>query len=167
LRDALTAAIFDKDGSGLLQLADASDRRDRDGSYGQLNYAFPAIRCLDSQDDSVQAAEHRLAEESRSAPVLGRLNGPDLACPLWPVKSAPKQPAVDAVGAPPIVVIGTTGDPATPYEYAKSMARELRPAVLVTFDGEGHLAYGQSGCVRELVVAYLARNELPRDGTRC
>jgi hypothetical protein len=37
----------------------------------------------------------------------------------------------------------------------------------VTFDGEGHLAYGQSGCVRELVVAYLARNELPRDGTRC
>ena len=122
LRDALTAAIFDGDGAGLLQLADASDRRDRDGTYGQLNYAFPAIRCLDSQDDSVRAAEKRLAEESRRAPILGRLNGPDLACPLWPVKSAPKQPVVDADGAPPIVVIGTTGDPATPYEYAKSMA---------------------------------------------
>jgi pimeloyl-ACP methyl ester carboxylesterase len=167
LRDALVAAIFDKDASGLLRLADASDRRDRDGSYGQLNYAFPAIRCLDSQDNSVRAAQHRLDEDSRSAPVLGPLNGPDLSCPLWPVKSAPKQPVVDAAGAPPILVIGTTGDPATPYEYAKSMARELRSAVLVTYDGEGHLAYGQSSCVRVIVVAYLVRDHVPRDGTRC
>jgi pimeloyl-ACP methyl ester carboxylesterase len=167
LRDALTAAIFDGDGAGLMQLADASDRRDRDGNYGQLNYAFPAIRCLDSQDDSVRAAEKRLAEETRRAPILGRLNGPDFACPLWPVKSAPKQPAVDAAGAPPIVVIGTTGDPATPYEYAKSMADQLSSAVLVTFNGEGHLAYGQSGCVKSLVDAYLVRGQVPRDGTRC
>ena len=167
LRDALTAAIFDKDGSGLLQLADASDRRDRDGDYGQLNYAFPAIRCLDNQDDSVRGAQKRLAEESRSAPVLGPLNGPDLVCPLWPVKPASKQPVVDADGAPPIVVIGTTGDPATPYEYAKSMARELGSGVLVTLDGEGHLAYGQSSCVRQLVVGYLVRDEVPRDGARC
>jgi pimeloyl-ACP methyl ester carboxylesterase len=167
LRDALTSAIFDNDGSGLLQLADASDRRDRDGSYGQLNYAFPAIRCLDSQDDSVKAAEKRLVEDSHRASVLGKLNGPDLACPLWPVKPAPKQPAVDADGTPPILVIGTTGDPATPYEYAKSMARELGSGVLVTFNGDGHLAYGQSGCIRQLVVAYLVDNEVPRDGTRC
>jgi pimeloyl-ACP methyl ester carboxylesterase len=167
LRDALATAIFDKDAGGLLQLADASDRRDRDGNYGQLNYAFPAIRCLDSQDDSVREAERRLAQESRTAPVLGHLNGPDLSCPLWPVKSAPKQPLVDGAGAPSIVVIGTTGDPATPYEYAKSMARELKSGVLVTFHGEGHLAYGQSGCVREVVVAYLVRDQVPRDGTRC
>lgn len=167
LRDALNAAIFDGDAAGLLELADASARRDRDGSYGQLNYAFPAIRCLDSQDDSVRAAEKRLAEESKSAPTLGRLNGPDLVCPLWPVKPAPKQPAVDAAGAPPILIIGTTGDPATPYEYAKSMADELSSGVLVTYDGEGHLAYGQSGCVKTLVNAYLVRNQVPRDGTRC
>ena len=125
------------------------------------------IRCLDSQDDSVRAAEKRLAEDTREAPILGRLNGPDLVCPLWPVKPAPKQPEVDANGAPPIVVIGTTGDPATPYEYAKSMADELSSAVLVTFDGEGHLAYGQSRCVKTLVDAYLVRNQVPRDGTRC
>jgi pimeloyl-ACP methyl ester carboxylesterase len=167
LRDALIAAIFDGDGAGLLQLADASDRRNRDGTYGQLNYAFPAIRCLDSQDDSARAAEKRLAEESQRAPILGRLNGPDLACPLWPVKSAPKQPTVDAQGAPPIVVVGTTGDPATPYEYAKLMADELSSAVLVTFNGEGHLAYGQSGCVKAQVDAYLVRDQVPRDGTRC
>jgi pimeloyl-ACP methyl ester carboxylesterase len=167
LRDALNAAVFDGDAAGLLELADASARRDRDGNYGQLNYAFPAIRCLDSQDDSVRAAEKRLAEESKSAPILGRLNGPDLVCPLWPVKPAPKQPAIDAAGAPPILVIGTTGDPATPYEYAKSMADELSSGVLVTYEGEGHLAYGQSGCVKTLVNAYLVRNQVPRDGSRC
>jgi pimeloyl-ACP methyl ester carboxylesterase len=167
LRDALTAAIFDGDGGGMQQLADAADRRDRDGTYGQLMYAFPAIRCLDSQDDSVRAAEKRLAEDTREAPVLGRLNGPDLVCPLWPVKPAPDQPKIDADGAPPLVVIGTTGDPATPYEYAKSMADELSTAVLVTFEGEGHLAYGQSDCVKALVDAYLVRNQIPRDGTRC
>jgi pimeloyl-ACP methyl ester carboxylesterase len=167
LRDALAAAIFDKDGAGLLELADASDRRDRDGNYGQLNYAFPAIRCLDSQDDSVREAQDRLAEDARKAPVLGQLNGPDLTCPLWPVKPAPEQPVVDAAGASPIVVIGTTGDPATPYEHAKSLARELQSGVLVTFQGEGHLAYGQSGCVRQLAVAYLVRDVVPRDGTQC
>jgi len=167
LRDALDDAIFDNDGSKMLQLADASDRRNRDGSYGQLNYAFPAIRCLDSQDNSVRAAEKRLAQESRTAPVLGRLNGPDLVCALWPVKSATKQPTVDGEGAPPIMVVGTTGDPATPYEYAQSMARALGSGVLVTLDGEGHLAYGQSACVRKLVVAYLVQDEVPRDGTHC
>ena len=166
-RDALTAAIFDGDGGGMLQLADAADRRNRDGTYGQLMYAFPAIRCLDSQEDSVRSAAKRLAEDTREAPILGRLNGPDLVCPLWPVKSAPDQPEVDAAGAPPIVVIGTTGDPATPYEYAKSMADELSSAVLLTFDGEGHLAYGQSRCIKTLVDAYLVRNQVPRDGTKC
>ena len=70
-------------------------------------------------------------------------------------------------GAPPIMVVGTTGDPATPYEYAQSMARALGSGVLVTLDGEGHLAYGQSACVKSQVDAYLLRDQVPRDGTRC
>ena len=76
LRDALDEAIFDHDGSKMLQLADASDRRNRDGSYGQLNYAFPAIRCLDSQDNSVRAAEKRLAQESRTGAGVGTVERP-------------------------------------------------------------------------------------------
>ena len=80
-----------------------------DGSYGQLNYSFPAVRCLDSQDDSVREAQQRYRKASDAAPVLGRVNGPDLVCPLWPVASAPPQPTIDGKGAPPIVVIGTTG----------------------------------------------------------
>ena len=99
--------------------------------------------------------------------MLGRVNGPDLVCPLWPVGSAPPQPTIDGKGAPPIVVIGTTGDPATPYEYAETMAEQLDSGVLVTFDGEGHLAYGQSECVQRLVVAYLANDAVPADRSRC
>jgi hypothetical protein len=71
------------------------------------------------------------------------------------------------VGTPPILVIGTTGDPATPYEYAKLMAGELGSGVLVTFDGEGHLAYGQSSCVKAIVDGYLVRDQVPRNGIRC
>ena len=64
--------------ASMLQLADASDRRNRDGSYGQLNYAFPAIRCLDSQDNSVRAAEKRLAQDSRTGADSGPVERPDL-----------------------------------------------------------------------------------------
>ena len=74
--------------------------------------------------------------------MLGPLGGADLTCALWPVAPAPQQPSIDGDGAPPIVVIGTTGDPATPYEYAVDMADRLKSGVLVTYRGEGHLAYG-------------------------
>ena len=125
------------------------------------------MRCLDSQDSSVSEAEKRYAHVSKAAPVLGRLGGPDLTCALWPVAPAPPQPAVDGAGAPPIVVIGTTGDPATPYEYAVDMAERLKSGVLVTHRGEGHLAFGANGCVNRLVIDYLARDLVPLDKTRC
>ena len=64
-------------------------------------------------------------------------------------------------------MIGTTGDPATPYEYAVDMADRLKSGVLVTYRGEGHLAYGSSECVNQLVIDYLARDRVPPDRTRC
>ena len=167
LRDALVAAIFDNDASGLLALGDRANFRRDDGSYVQINYSFPAVRCLDSQDTSVREAEKKYERVARAAPVLGRLGGADLTCPLWPVAPAPRQPPIDGAGAPPIVVIGTTGDPATPYEYAVDMARRLKSGVLVTYRGEGHLAFGSSGCVRQLVVDYLVQGRVPADSTRC
>ena len=167
LSDALVDAIKNQDPSGLLELSDYSNRRRVDGTYGQLSYSFPAVRCLDSQDNSVREAQRRYRKITYAAPILGPVNGPDLVCPLWPVASAPAQPAIDGKGAPPIIVIGTTGDPATPYEYAVTMAEQLESGVLVTFEGEGHLAYGKSECVQRIVVAYLASDTVPADGTRC
>jgi pimeloyl-ACP methyl ester carboxylesterase len=167
LRESLVAAIFDNNARGMLALADRSNFRRDDGSYAQINYSFQAVRCLDSQDDSVREAARRYERVSKAAPVLGRLGGPDLTCALWPVAPAPPQPAIDGNGAPPILVIGTTGDPATPYEYAVDMADRLKSGVLVTYRGEGHLAFGSSECVNRLVIDFLAQDQAPLDGTRC
>jgi pimeloyl-ACP methyl ester carboxylesterase len=167
LRDSLVAAIFDNDARGVLALGDRSNFRREDGSYDQIAYSFPAVRCLDSQDTSVRRAEKQYARVSKAAPVLGRLGGFDLTCALWPVAPAPPEPQIDAEGAPPLVVIGTTGDPATPYEYAVDMADRLKSGVLVTYRGEGHLAFDSSECVHRLVLDYLMRDQVPQDRTRC
>jgi pimeloyl-ACP methyl ester carboxylesterase len=166
LLEALTTAS-QGNAQALLKLADEGNFRSSDGSYGQINDAFPAVRCLDSRASSVRAAQRSAKRQAEKAPVLGPLSGPDLVCPLWPVAPAPKEPRIEALGAAPIVVLGTTGDPATPYENAEGMARQLDSGVLVTLEGEGHTAYGQSSCVRSSVDAYLVDGVVPQDGTRC
>ncbi len=72
-------------------------------------------------------------------------------------------------GAGPILVIGNTGDPATPYEGAKKMADELGEGVgvHVTVDGEGHCAYGVNGCLTGLVDKYLLDGTVPENDTIC
>ena len=161
------AAARRGDGQPLLKLADEGNFRSPDGSYGQINDAFPAVRCQDSRASSVRAAERSARQQAKRAPIIGRLAGPDLICPLWPVPPAPKEPRITARGAAPIVVVGTTGDPATPYENAEGMARQLDSGVLVTLEGEGHTGYSQSVCVRSAVDAYLVDGVVPRHGTRC
>lgn len=154
-------------GAALLALADAGNERGRDGHYGSVATAFPAIRCRDSQAESVADADRRAAGLVAKAPVLGPFNGADVYCPLWPVPPAPKVGRLHRVGDRPVVVVGTTGDPATPYEYAIDMARDLDSAVLVTREGEGHTAYGSSTCVRQLVQAYFNEDRVPAAGIRC
>ena len=167
--DLLRALVAGAGGDGreLLALADQGNQRDADGTYGQINDAFPAVRCLDSRETSIARAEEEAAEEAARAPVLGAFAGADLVCPLWPVAPAPKAPRITAAGAGPIVVLGTTGDPATPYENAVAMADQLRSGVLVTLEGEGHTAYDQSSCVRGLVLPYLRGGPPPPDRSRC
>jgi pimeloyl-ACP methyl ester carboxylesterase len=167
LRQALIAAIQKGDGGILLRLADVYLGRSEDGQYDQDLSANPAIRCLDSQKVSVRKELKEDAAEIKSAPTLGKFWGSDLLCPLWPVAPAPKLPKITARGADPILVIGTTGDPATPYEYAVDMARQLESGVLIKLRGYGHLAYGQSPCVRRIVHAYLIDDRVPADGTTC
>ncbi len=167
LRQALIAAIEKGDGSMLLRLSDVYLGRSKDGQYDQDISANPAIRCLDSQKVSVSKELKEDAVDIKSAPTLGRSWGSDLTCPLWPVAPAPKLPKIIGPGADPILVIGTTGDPATPYEYAIGMARQLESGVLIRFRGFGHLAYGQSPCVRKIVHAYLVEDMVPADETTC
>lgn len=166
LLQALQQAIEQTDGRALLFYADQLNSRDDQGHYGQSNYAFPAIRCLDQRDRGVQGEIAAARQASTKAPTVGSFFGPDLQCALWPVAAVPPLELVGA-GAAPIVVIGTTLDPATPYEYAVGMARQLRSGVLVTFKGRGHTAYGKSPCVQKLVVGYLVDGRVPADGSTC
>ncbi len=168
LRFALELAVFRDDPRVLLLLADSYHRRDaKTGVFGQDNFGFPAVRCLDKQQSDPEEARREADNDRAKAPTLGYVSGPDYVCPMWPVAPAPKGPKITGAGAPPILVIGTTGDPATPYEYAQRMAQQLTSGVLVTYRGEGHLAYGDSECVQAIVRNYLVRGKVPADGVTC
>jgi len=173
LTQALTAA-FKGDGGVLLRLSDAYFRRQPDGSYSEnLGEANPAINCLDSADDddesTIEEVQASLPRFSKASPVFGRaLAWGALSCSDWPIKSTHPQVDVDATGSKPIVVLGTTRDPATPYEWAKALADELGTAVLVSRQGDGHTAYTSGNrCVKKLVDDYLVDGKVPKDGANC
>ncbi|MFF5500660.1 alpha/beta hydrolase [Streptomyces roseolus] len=171
LTEALEAAEAG-DGSGLLRLADAYNDRDEQGRYATQSHSQRAISCADSSERPTAArAKALLPEFRRLSPVFGALLAWDTAgwCAGWPVKGEARTPAASAPGADPVLVVGTTGDPATPYEGAERMAAELGEGVgvLVTNKGEGHGAYGTSPCVTRTVDAYLLDGEVPAYGTTC
>ena len=160
-------AAIDGDGAALLHSSDGLSDRGEDGRYGSLFYSFPAIGCADSKDEGVVEAEQRWVQDQQKAPIYGKYFGPGYTCALWPVRSAPQfQPT--GSGAAPIVVVGATGDPATPYQNAVTMAKQLTSGVLLTYEGEGHGTFGgKSTCIDRAVIAYLTQGTVPADGTRC
>ena len=166
---ALAAASLDGDGTGLLRLADLYNDRAPDGTYANSTFAFVAIGCADRTPVSPaeQAAlEARLPEVApRFAPLF--LAGED-PCDGWPTPPTATLDPFRAAGAPPILVIATTGDPATPYAWGQRLAEELESGVLVTYQGDVHTVYGSGvGCVDDLVDAYLIDLEVPDEGVVC
>ncbi|MEU9993520.1 alpha/beta hydrolase [Streptomyces sp. NPDC048045] len=161
------------DGSQLLALADDYDERDGSGHYGTTSHSQRVISCLDDrQRPTLAQAKRLLPEFERISPVFGAFMGWDTAgwCHDWPVPGQFDTPEVSAAGAAPILLVGNTGDPATPYEGARRMADELGEGVGValTWKGEGHGAYGNgSDCVDSAVNAYLIDGTVPKDGTVC
>ncbi|MFE9608990.1 alpha/beta hydrolase [Streptomyces sp. NPDC006012] len=172
LTDALKAAE-QGDGSGLLSLADEYDERDSAGRYGTSSQSQRVISCLDDKRrPSPEDAKKVLPEFDRISPVFGKFLGWDTAgwCYDWPVAGQFDTPQVSAPGAAPILLVGNTGDPATPYEGTRRMADELGKGVGVelTWKGEGHVAYGSgSDCVDATVDAYLLDGKVPKDGKVC
>lgn len=170
LSDALDLALSG-DGTGLLDLADWYIERDADGQYeSNINEAYVAVKCVDyPAAQNLAQAEANAAEVERAAPTLGRyMTYGEVLCARWPVPPQRQPAPVSGAGAPPILVIGTTGDPATPYAWAQSLADELQSGVLLTFEGEGHTAYERgSSCVDDAVNAYLVDGLLVPDGTVC
>ena len=142
-------------------------------TYGSnMASAFPAISCWDAPpppgEDGLRAAA---AEWSRSAPV------PDMAramawgnapCSFW-FGHAERAPApAQSTTTAPILIVGTTYDPATPYPWAQALSSQLGTSALLTYVGDGHTAYGRdSSCIDDTVNAYLLDGTLPAEGATC
>ena len=171
LTQALAMALQRNDGSGLLSLADAYNSRDFDGGFeDNSTEAFTAIGCADGRAPADLA--HMQAERDKIlavAPTLGESFAWNaLVCAGWPTPAKPFTADPSAPGAAPIVVIGTTNDPATPYEWSQSLAKTLESGVLLSWEGEGHTAYGRSNeCIAGAVDAYLLDGTVPQDGLVC
>jgi hypothetical protein len=167
LEESLAAAV-EGDGSGLLELADSYYQRMPDGTYGNELEAFQVISCADSPErKSVPDtdAENELFHEV--APRLvpeGSAGG--YFCTFFPPAADPRID-IDGVGAGPIVVIGTTGDPATPFESTVRMSNTLDDGRLVVVDADQHTGYGVNRCVIDIVNDYLIDLEAPADETEC
>lgn len=170
LTQALEAAVSG-DVSLMLRLADIGADRAPDGSYTSNSaLAFNAVNCLDypmvSDAAGMRAEEKRLEQDSPTLGYFFAYGG--TICADWPYKNVRTPAAVEYSGDSPIVVIGTTGDPATPVEWAASLRKQLGNASLLTWKGEGHTAYGRANsCLEDSVDNYLVSGKLPADNTVC
>jgi hypothetical protein len=160
LSDALAEAL-DGDGSELVDLAD-----------GYLSLTFEiyfAVSCLDSAwPKDVESYFTEAAAAATGAPHFGSAIVLDyIRCGLWPAAPDPL-PVGPAAGAPPIVVVSTTGDPATPYQAGVDLAARLASGVLVTVQGEGHgQVFQGNDCLDDLVSRYFVDGTPPADGATC
>ncbi|MFJ8084067.1 alpha/beta hydrolase [Streptomyces sp. NPDC096205] len=171
LAEALDSA-YDGDGQLLMVLSDSMNGRSTNGEYSNITAANISINCADDKARYDGAYVQRKLPEFRAA---SRLFGDSLAwgmvsCTDWAVPGAADHPDVSAPGSAPILVVGNTGDPATPYEGAHRMAQALGKGVgvEVTYKGQGHGAYdSKSKCVHAAVDGYLLEGKLPATGTVC
>ncbi|MFD3544048.1 alpha/beta hydrolase [Streptomyces sp. NPDC058655] len=159
-------------GQLLMALSDALNGRDEQGRYSNIGAANTAINCADSKERYTLAqTKAKLPAFRAASPVFGDFLGWALmGCTDWPVAGAWETPDVSAPGAGPILVIGNTGDPATPYEGAAKMVERLGPGVGVelTYKGEGHGAYNSGDtCVQQAVNTYLLNGKVPPSNTVC
>ncbi|WP_419997646.1 alpha/beta hydrolase [Streptomyces boninensis] len=158
------------DGSYLLLFADVYTGRDQQGKYSNENEAHAAIACADTTERyDADDVKKQLPAFKKASPIFGEMLAYGLlSCSDWPAKGESKTPEVSAPGAAKMLVIGNTGDPATPYEGAARMADKIGDAaVQMTYEGEGHGAYGQGDCVTSAVDDYLLDGKVPDDGKRC
>lgn len=160
LQDGKSEAIF--------ALADSYADRDANGQYTNLFDANAAVNCADDgKPASVEDIRRLQSEWRQKYPLFGApLAVGMLTCSVWPAQRDP-YPTGKAEGAPPILVVGTKGDPATPYEQTQKLADMLGVGVVLTWDGEGHTAYPETRCINKHVNEFLINLVVPPPGTVC
>ncbi|MET0626939.1 MAG: alpha/beta hydrolase [Acidimicrobiia bacterium] len=172
LADALDLAARDGDGSGLLERADDFVGRHPDGTWDSLYEAFLTINCVDRPDRAPRSAAHELADILRFQNDLPPWGGSwaTSGCVGMPkAAKGDKLGDVRVAGTPPVLVVATTGDPATPYSGAAGVVARIAGAGLLTFESTDHTAFGtgRSDCIDAAVTSYLVDATLPAPDTRC
>ena len=168
--DQAMTTLEQGNGSYLLYLADFFHQRGADGKYSNMeNGGNQATGCMDSFAPTDIAAYDALGPDmAKASPIFGpALQYAALVCAFWPVRSRSVFERLTVTGAPPILLVGATNDPATPYAGAESITRQIPNSVLLTRTGNGHTSYGSSGCIRQAEDAYLIDLTLPNPGTVC
>ena len=170
LRVALDQAM-NGNGTTLLSLADAYSERQSDGTYASnVNDAFPAISCTDRpQTSSVPQIVATIPRLLAISPIFGRsFAWAGASCANWPTTHGAFPRTLTAKGAAPILVVGTTRDPATPYEWSIGLAKQLDSGVLLTRNGDGHTAYNTGNdCIDSNIENYLINGVVPPNHTTC
>lgn len=157
------------DGTDLAASAYGYAGANADGSFSNILSGNIATNCLDHPAPTTIAAYKALATRlARSSPNFGAAEAwGTLPCVYWPAPPQAQRGGAHAPGAPPILVVGSTGDPATPYAWAKALAKQLPRATLLTRTGPGHTAYRKSACIRRWADRYLQTLRMPPAGTVC
>lgn len=167
----MLALVLRGDASAAFQFADGYNQRKPDGSYpGNSTEAFIAINCTDYPSNADPAhMRAQAAELDAAAPVIGQyMSFGDIQCAQWPAEFTGERTEIHAEGAAPILVVGTTNDPATPYSWAQSLAEQLDSGHLLTYTGEGHTAYNKSNpCVNGTVNDFLINGTVPATDPLC
>lgn len=163
-------AALDGNGAPLMQLADIYAARGPSGYTDNSMEAIYAINCLD--DPSAVPAGKVPAQYDdfeEASPTFGRIFAWSLTgCAGLQAESTVERPDIRGEGAAPILVVGTTRDPATPYAWAEALADQLESGVLLSRDGDGHTGYNSKNtCVDQAVERYLVEGVVPDDGTEC
>ena len=165
LRDAFKEATLGR-GDSFLTLADQYAGRQENGRYlNNENDALQVISCLDQNElEKVSTFKKGVVEFAEKAPIFGPyLAYAGLACRYLPNLSKVEQVEIANLETKPILIVGTTRDPATPYEWAQSLAKIFSSSVLITLDGDGHTGQGRgSTCVDSAVDHYLLTGVTPK-----
>ena len=170
LSAGLEQAIENGDGTVLLALADTYTSREPSGYSDNSMEVLYAVNCLDHSDSiPTEEVSARFDRFQKASPTFGRAFAFSLStCANWPIQSGQRTVALRAAGAPPIVVVGTTRDPATPLEWSRALANQLESGQLITRDGDGHTGFQRgNSCVDDAVEGWLIKGTAPKPDLKC
>ncbi len=161
--------LWEQGSSAVARRATASGSRPASALYAGEEQEL-AIACGEVPSPPANAFPGIDAFAQRRSGIVGPYWAWDYEpCSTWPVRSAHRYAEPwDRRTASPVLVIGNTFDPATPYRGAVAMSRQLARARLLTMDGYGHTALlNPSSCVNRYESRYFIKGTLPPSGTRC